>query len=202
MSSNDHDQQVLETEERIAEHKRAIKASLEQASRLSGDTVEVANDTNRELRKQGDQLDHIDKTLDHTDEGLTLADSLVKSIDSFWYAINPFKRKPKASKGVPLAPKDSRTEGATASSSAVASRQADRQAQVAKKQDTKVYGLDEDEAAMLNNVANNLQILKQQSLSQSDELDRQNNMLEKMNPKAEALSSRMQQTTRKINSIT
>ena len=203
MSFQDQDssaQEYEDVQQRIAEHKAATKRSLEECSRVSNQTVEVANDTSRELKKQGEQLDHVEATVDHTEQGLTVADSLVKSIDSFWYAINPFKKKPKQSNLT--AHRDTKSASdVTASSSGIASRNAAARASQKQKENTKVYGFDEDEVDMLQNVQRNLAVLKGNALGQGEELDKQNKQLERLNEKTEHTVAHTQRTNRKIQSL-
>ena len=189
-------EEVDRVEENIAEHKRKIKESLTRSNRTLEKTVAVSTDTSLELKKQGEQIDQIERDVAHTHQTVTYADSLVKSIDSLWYAINPFRSKPKA---VPA----ETGAGGSSSSKTKAKKGGGRGGGGSTSSTTaRAAGFDEDENAALDNMARNLSVLKQQSIAAGHEIDRQNESLERTNASADRLGKRIQVTTSNIKRMT
>eukprot|EP01064_Diplonema_japonicum_P022181 TRINITY_DN3185_c0_g5_i1.p1 TRINITY_DN3185_c0_g5~~TRINITY_DN3185_c0_g5_i1.p1 ORF type:complete len:234 (+),score=69.71 TRINITY_DN3185_c0_g5_i1:51-704(+) len=208
------DQQYTEEDFEIIEaktkaHKKEISQGLQRCDRIVQETNAQAATTNVELRRQGEVIKEIEEKVDHTEESLNYADHLVKSIDSFWYALNPFKKKkkkksPDAQTGfTPSEATEASSSGASAaykSSRVPASRSKKISEEQALEQE-QATGFSHGDQQALNNIHHGLQTLKEQMVISGDQIDAQNKDLDRLGPKMEHTTNRMKKTTGKVKSM-
>ncbi|KAJ9441771.1 hypothetical protein DIPPA_56293 [Diplonema papillatum] len=196
--------QVEQTEEEILEktkfHKEETKKSLDRANRTLEQTLAVQSETSKELRRQGEQIDTMKAQVDHVDDSITIANTLVKSIDSVFYALNPFKKRPKSKTPATTSCRD---EGASQAgirplpTGAGASRGSSQRTE-----ELRSAGYDDEEFASLQKMSNNLGALKSASQNMGDEITNQNQKLEELNVGVERVNRRLAATTAKVKRMT
>eukprot|EP01060_Flectonema_neradi_P009600 TRINITY_DN16838_c0_g1_i1.p1 TRINITY_DN16838_c0_g1~~TRINITY_DN16838_c0_g1_i1.p1 ORF type:complete len:244 (+),score=42.21 TRINITY_DN16838_c0_g1_i1:58-732(+) len=178
--------------ERTRQENMEIKASLERADRTLQQTLGIANDTGNELKKQTEVIREIDGKIDYCNAELDEADVMINEIDSWWSMFNPFKkaRKPKVvSKwGQTPEPPNRKKKG----------QERDLDTQALKTAEANVRS---DTDMALDRMSKGLSVLKAQSKQMGDELDYQNNVLDKMNPKMQKLNHRLGKTSDRVQAL-
>eukprot|EP01059_Diplonema_ambulator_P015241 TRINITY_DN2633_c0_g1_i2.p1 TRINITY_DN2633_c0_g1~~TRINITY_DN2633_c0_g1_i2.p1 ORF type:complete len:237 (+),score=78.24 TRINITY_DN2633_c0_g1_i2:52-711(+) len=198
-------------EAKTKEHKKEITSGLRRVDRLVQETNQQAANTNVEIKRQGEVIKGIEEKVDHTNESLNYADHLVKSIDSFWYALNPFKKKKK--KGTTDPSKRASTDlteaqEATSQAQSTASRlhrasnsKPQRLTSDQVQEQETITGFSAEDQQSLNSIQHGLSTLKEQMLITGDQLEKQNKDLERLNPKVQQVTARMEKTTGKIKTM-
>ena len=178
---------VEEIKERTRVENMEIKASLERADRCLQQTMGLAAETGGELKKQTEIIREIDGKVEYCNAELDDADVMINEIDSWWSMFNPFKSK-----------KKSRTVSKWGSTSEPPSSKNKKFDKNLEKPTKKTAEPQNDTDVALDRMSKNLAVLKDHSLQMGQELDYQNNTLERMNPKMQKLNQRLQKTSEKV----
>lgn len=188
-----------EEQVRLRQEGKTTTELLRQACRDANASVDVGNDTNTKLRKQGEQMDAMSHTLDNVEYELKVSDRIVKGMSSLggmvssWFSSAP--KAPKEKKEDQLLPvkqlKKNRTEerSARAEPDRVTKRPESPQDQASPR--------DEDDV-LLDALHNDLKTMKNQATTQRDVITEQTRKLDELAKKNDKVIQHMKATDRKV----
>ena len=192
----------MTTEQKVtaAQHLRA-------ACRDANAAADMGEDTTAQLRRQGEQMDNMSNNLDTIEYELKVSDRIVKNMSSIGGMISTwFTRKPKhEAQPLPTSTdgpsrSDNRTVETTRPASSSVQKKGDLnpKQQQQQQQPPAESQYDEEEDKLLDELSNNLHVLKNQAHTQRELLDEQQKKLDELNAKTDRVHRHMEKTDRKV----
>jgi hypothetical protein len=180
------------------DHRSSVEI-LRDARRETTRTIEVAQDTNESLARQGEQIDRIHGKVDKIEAELTVSDKILKSMTGWTGLVTSIfsstkKERPEPKPAEP-APKPAREVPAPAGSRHARSPPPD----VAQKPAT--GGLTEDEVSELDGLASDLGQIKQMAMAQNTTIRQQNERLDSLNKKTAQANAHMERTRNRVDRV-
>ncbi|CUG30418.1 Hypothetical protein, putative [Bodo saltans] len=168
---------------------------LKQACRDANASVEVGNDTNTKLSKQGEQMSSMSNTLDNIEYELKVSDRIMKGMSSWGGMVSSWFTS------APKAPKESKVE--------VVKQERQRRPQETKpakpapleKKSSPVNEDRDEDDRLLDALHNDLKIMKSQAKTQREVIKEQNTKLDELVKKNEAVTQHMRSTDRKVRQM-
>lgn len=197
------DDRVLAHQQRIQELQQEQKKFLTEAVRTSHSTIGTGDATIQELNRQGETIDRVDKGVDNIEYELKVSDKLVKNMSGLTGMVASwFMRDPK--------PKKSKATCCTAESTAV--RSDEQRAKYASERKTSELTSassattsnphDVEADKLLNELANNLSVMRDQAHTQQEILRTQHKQLDALSAKVDKTNQHMRKTESNIKKIT
>lgn len=174
---------------RQLDDRRSTVEVLRDTRRDTAATVEVANETSRSLAQQDEQIDRIDGKLDKVEAELRVSDRILKSMTSFTGMIGSIfgrsstnsRERPAVAEPV-LRPAHSSATSPPAEQRALAAGGA----------------VTAEEDQLLDEIASDLERVRQTAKTQNETLRSQNQRLDKLQHKSEAVNDHMERTRHKV----
>lgn len=189
---------------RQSQEQKSTTELLRQAARDASASVDVANDTSRQLATQGEQMDRIDRDLDTIEYELKVSDRIVKGMSSWggmiasWFTSAP--KKPKDTHRQ-IGDHPPREESRTQQSAQTRPQVVDRRQQADRRQEVDRKRHDDDDDDLLDALAGNLAVLKTQAHLHREVIDEHNKKLDALSTKNDHVMSHMQRTDRNIRKM-
>jgi hypothetical protein len=168
---------------------------LRQACRDANASVDVGNDTNTKLSKQGEQMTSMSNTLENIEYELKVSDRIMKGMSSWGGMVSSWFTS------APKAPKEKKEE--IRKSEKRPKRQDEKHRPIENLNRTHspiAQGHDEDDQ-LLDALHNDLKIMKTQATTQREVIKEQNTKLDELVKKSEAVTQHMRSTDRKVRQM-
>ena len=168
---------------------------LRQACRDANASVDVGNDTNTKLSKQGEQMSSMSNTLDNIDYELKVSDRIMKGMSSWGGMVSSWFTS------APKAPKEKKEEIRKSEKRPKRQDEKHRPIETLNRTHSPIaQGHDEDDQ-LLDALHNDLKIMKTQATTQREVIKEQNTKLDELVKKSEAVTQHMRSTDRKVRQM-
>lgn len=204
---------------RIKDYRAQEHEYLRAAVKSSHGSVDTGHATTQELVRQGETIDKVDADMDKIEYELKVSDKLVKNMSGIkgmfasWFMKDP--KPPKKSPGCcdtsdvkpgddarivrALPPSGGKDAGVNSSAQAMPKR---TQKFGANDVSSEASAHDADTEKMLDELTNNLSVMRDQAVTQQGILRQQHQRLDELNAKVDKTGSHMNSTNQKIRKIT
>lgn len=188
-------------QQEIIEARKSSSEYLKQACKDANATIEVGNDTSSRLQKQGEQMDGMSRSLDHIEYELKVSDKIVKTMSSWGGMVSGwFSSDPKPVKSKPEQPQSSVKAARPAPGSAGKAKKSEEKTSTTT-ENTSTLGLTQEEDMLLDQLSNNLHVMRGQAHLHRDIIAEQNKKLDELAEKNDKVRLHMQKTDKNVRKM-